>query len=258
MVNVRWFVLAVLGTGCWSAKDFPQVDTTGPTGPTGSTGIGVTGSTDSGCDAASSVLTYTFSEDGGTTVTDISPELNHGTNNGGAWVPSGKHGGGMHFDGNSFISVSDDALDVTRVTLAAWVKLDSCSNGEFLLGKDDGATERSYFLSVLGSAGGNHFRNAVSFTGDTVRPTLTGATCTAGTWTHVAMTFDGSVVRSYINGIEDGTNDAPGAIHSSGIAVTIGRGGSTGGFNPFTGTLDDVCIYDYARSPAQITADSMR
>ena len=52
-----------------------------------------------------------------------------------------------------------------------------------------------------------------------------------------------------------------GSIHSSGLAVTIGREGGTGGtdgFNPFTGTLDDVCVYNYARSAAEIMADSQR
>src|SRR5262249_38303833 len=73
-----------------------------------------------------------------------------------------------------------------------------------------------------------------------------------GGWHHVAATFDGTTRVLYLDGV---------AIHSSGSSGTLAVPdtsnfaiGATGvGYNePFNGSIDDVRIWNVARSAAQI------
>src|SRR5215207_5554145 len=67
---------------------------------------------------------YSFDEGSGGTVSDGSGNNNTGTLNGASWIPQGKFGGALSFDGvNDFVLVNDaSSLDVTTaMTLEAWV-----------------------------------------------------------------------------------------------------------------------------------------
>lgn len=74
-------------------------------------------------------------------------------------------------------------------------------------------------------------------------------------WYHVAGTYDGSVFRVYIDGEEV-------AISESGLALTKGKksiyvGSYCGGYAyGFNGTIDEIKIYDYARSNIEILKDA--
>ncbi len=70
-------------------------------------------------------------------------------------------------------------------------------------------------------------------------------------WAHVAMTWDGTTLRVYLNGQPTYTNAIwAGKVLQSGAVVI---GGIFGGANSWwSGKLDDVAIYDYALTPAQI------
>ena len=73
----------------------------------------------------------------------------------------------------------------------------------------------------------------------------------SGVWYHVAATYDGSVYRVYLDGLEVGVSEA-------GLTMTPGRpvvyiGSYNGGYAyGLDGVVDDVRIYDYPRSPRQV------
>jgi hypothetical protein len=71
------------------------------------------------------------------------------------------------------------------------------------------------------------------------------------TWTHLAQTWDGSTLRLYIDGAEVATQPSPGTLITSTGQVRIG--GSSGQF--FSGLIDEVRIYNRARTAAEIAAD---
>jgi hypothetical protein len=88
------------------------------------------------------------------------------------------------------------------------------------------------------------------------RYNITGATApvlVVGAWTHIALTFDKTVAQFYINGAKAGAPSA--GTFSFGpntdAAVEIGNDDGGGG-NPFNGALDEVRLYDYALTPAEI------
>jgi hypothetical protein len=73
------------------------------------------------------------------------------------------------------------------------------------------------------------------------------------TWSHLAVTYDGSVMRLYVNGVQVGTQTIAGPIATSTGALTIGGNTVWGEF--FTGRVDDLRVYNRARSQAEVQSD---
>src|SRR5690606_25042152 len=73
------------------------------------------------------------------------------------------------------------------------------------------------------------------------------------TWYHVAGVYNGSTMSLYLNGVSDATPVSLGSVASSTSDVYLG--GRNSGTSFFTGFMDEVKIYNYARSAAQIQAD---
>ncbi len=73
-----------------------------------------------------------------------------------------------------------------------------------------------------------------------------------GEWTHLAVTFDKTTARFYVNGVQTGSG-----AFSFGTgwdaALEFGCNNRNGG-NPFNGTLDEVKLYDVVLTPAEVLA----
>lgn len=74
-----------------------------------------------------------------------------------------------------------------------------------------------------------------------------------GTWTHVAMTHDGTNDKIYFNGEVVATKAVDGALNSTSHPLGIGYNPVDGG-NYFEGSLDEVRIYNRALSDAEVAA----
>jgi len=74
------------------------------------------------------------------------------------------------------------------------------------------------------------------------------------TWHHVAMTWDGSTVRLYVDGQLEGSNSYAEPPNSAGQPLRVGEY-RYGGRN-FTGNIDEVKLYGYARTATQIQEDA--
>ncbi|MHC4155943.1 MAG: LamG domain-containing protein, partial [Planctomycetota bacterium] len=72
-------------------------------------------------------------------------------------------------------------------------------------------------------------------------------------WVHIAGTYDGNEMTSYVNGeVEGTTTPGPNELYSDvndGFVIG-GRWGDSSG--SFVGEIDDVRVYDYALSQAQV------
>src|SRR5262249_14065065 len=75
-----------------------------------------------------------------------------------------------------------------------------------------------------------------------------------GAWHHLAATYDGSVLRMYVDGVQVGTLNAPGNIATTvGAPLEIGGDALWGEF--WSGLIDDVRIYNRALSAAEVTTN---
>jgi hypothetical protein len=72
-------------------------------------------------------------------------------------------------------------------------------------------------------------------------------------WVHVAGTWDGSWLRLYVDGQEDGSTFFNGSISYTGVSTTR-IGGSVFDGESFRGELAEVRIWDVARTPAELAA----
>ena len=81
-------------------------------------------------------------------------------------------------------------------------------------------------------------------------PDSGGAKLPIGTWTHVAVTFDGTTARFYLNGVQTGSGSFSFGLDTE-AALHFGSDDPNGG-NAFNGALDEVRLYDKALSAAEI------
>lgn len=73
-------------------------------------------------------------------------------------------------------------------------------------------------------------------------------------WHHVAMTWDGAMVRVYVDGYLDGSG--PYSIAPNSASQPLRVGGYRYGYRNFAGHIDEVKLYDYERTGEQIREDA--
>jgi hypothetical protein len=78
----------------------------------------------------------------------------------------------------------------------------------------------------------------------------TGPALKVGEWTHIAVTFDKTTARFYVNGAQTGAG-AWSFGPDREASLQIGCDNANGG-NPFNGAIDEVKLYDLVLTPAEI------
>jgi hypothetical protein len=188
--------------------------------------------------------------------TDDSPNANDGLIQG-PYPETGKDGApntAMRFEyGTNVLADSHDSLNpTTGITLEAWVNPSTWAYYGRFAGKEEGGNPQ-YILRHYSTSGrvemmvyvGGDWRSCV---------TPTTATTPVGAWSHVAGTYDGTTGRVYIDGVEQCTFTYSGEILTGDAPFIVG-GESTTSYN-FDGLIDEVRMYPYERTPAQIAADA--
>ena len=205
--------------------------------------------TGGGTPAAGLVAAYSFNEGSGTTVADSSGNGNNGTVQGATWA-TGRYGTALNFNGSSsMVNIPDAAsLHLTSgMTLEAWV---------------NPASVGSNWTDVIYKANDNYFMEATSdqtvpaggITVGTAGPLAYGASnLAASAWTHIALTYDGTAVRFFVNGAQVSSTAQTGSIASSTNPLQIGGDSLYGQY--FSGLIDEVRIYNTALTAAQIQTD---
>jgi O-glycosyl hydrolase len=205
-------------------------------------------------DLPSLVLAFDFGEAGGTTALDASGNGNAGTISGAARTAAGKYGGALSFDGSSsWVTVpATNSLNLTAgMTLEAWVQPAAASTGwaTALLKERPGGL--AYALYAADGAGrppaGYINRNGadVDAAGSSALP--------LNSWSHLAATYDGAILRLYINGTQVHSRSQTGNIATSTGPLRIGGNGIWG--EHFSGLIDEVRVYDTALTQTQIQTD---
>ena len=187
---------------------------------------------------------------------------NPGTLQNGAAFTGAHVGQGFSLDGvDDYVRISDaDNLDgMARLTIDAWVKFDAVAPGKW------------QFIVAKGSAvgfGSNSF--VLWFAGDNLRlqaavETPNGLNTVsapddvieAGKFYHVAVTYDGTSIKMYLNGMFKQSGGLTGAVRDTSFPVLIGRrsgSGVDGTGDVLMGVIDEVDVYDRALTDAEILA----
>lgn len=155
---------------------------------------------------------------------------------------------------SDYIEAGDvPALDLTgdEVTLSAWVRLESMSTEKKVLAKwADAGGQFQYLLSITSS---NRALFAVNAGGTTL---VTGSTSLViETWHHIAGVYDGSTIRVFLDGADDGSTAKSGSMPNTTAPVRIGAGsGGAGTEQPFDGDIGHCAIWDSPLSAGNIAS----
>lgn len=208
------------------------------------------------------VVAYGFDEATGLVATDSSEVGGNGTIRGALRVP-GKFGTALSFDGvNDWVTLADTAaspLDLTNgMTLEAWVKPTALADWDTIILKERGAGGLSYALYANdGSPQPGGFNVAAGYqrmANGTTDLAVRGPALALNTWTHLALTYDGATERLFVNGVQVASRAQSGKIAVANGALRIG--GNNAYANEFyKGLIDEVRIYNRARTAGQITSD---
>lgn len=205
------------------------------------------------------VAAFGFNENTGTVANDNSGNGNNGTlTNGPTWSASGKFGAAISFDGvDDFVNIADaNSLDLTNgMTLEAWVNASNLTGYKTAICKENGTTNLAYALSPNNGATNtsNQRPNSRIRIGSNTR-TVTGTSkLSLNTWTHLAITYDGTTMRLYVNGTQTSTLATTGSITATTNPLRIG--GTTALGQYFTGLIDEVRVYNRALAASEIQTD---
>jgi len=178
---------------------------------------------------------------------------------GATWVAEGRTGGAYRFNithlTDRIVVPNSELLNPDTITLAAWIKsTDTDGFWNRIIDKD---WRKGYNLNLGGDFKGKEGRGKVSFE-PSRRSIISKRTLGDGQWHHVAGTYDGQVMRVYVDGVEDNqkTANPPGLLKKNNWDLCIGNSEvdhGTGEFLGFDGLIDEVRIYNRA-----LTADEIR
>ncbi|MCD6346383.1 MAG: LamG domain-containing protein, partial [Bacteroidales bacterium] len=173
-------------------------------------------------------------------------------NNKPIWT-SGKYGGALQFDGeDDYINLGFSAPDLSEIsgnqlTIGAWIYPQKVSGNQYII------TKNGPFMVYL--SGNKLSANIYTSSWQGVTGNIS---ILANQWTYIAVVYDGSKISLFVNGRFDNSVAQSGNLAGNGY-VQIGRynnGSAYGGPGAyFQGLIDEVRVYNYARSPEQILQD---
>jgi len=193
---------------------------------------------------AAPVGEWNFEEGTGSTVNDTSSNGKTGTWQGtlGSQWTQGKVGKAGKFNGsNNYVSAA--TIPAASVTAQAWVYSSNFAGNMFVVQKAPVNAEWELF-----------FESALKWRGGST----TSISCTApanNQWHFVVGTQTGTTATLYIDGKQCATGTVTALPNGTGV-IDIGRHSGSGYF--FNGKIDQVKVYDYVRTPAQIAYDFNR
>lgn len=159
------------------------------------------------------------------------------------------------FDGSDDNIELNQVVDInTDLTLAAWVRTVNTGGKRYAIARgESGATttRREIYLGLDAAnfSAGSRFGNAATV--------ITASAAPLNTWVHIAATMSGGTWTLYVNGVSVGSTAGATWPITSGVAEwSIGGRSDTNGDNTsqWNGNIDEVKMFDYALTQAQIAA----
>lgn len=149
---------------------------------------------------------------------------------------------------NTLIADNQNNFPNSTFTLECWAKSSSMPN-----------TSSGFSGPIYGGVMGiywNHQNGQFTGAGSVADQNGAFTPCSFGqlfgnTWYHLAISYDGSILKSYVNGVMINSVQTGGGL-SSGLAATIFLGKHISISNFFNGNIDEVRIWNIARSATEI------
>ena len=155
-------------------------------------------------------------------------------------------------DGDYVNYGNNPAFDITNsITITAWIKVDTFDKGwQAVVTKGDTAwrLQRERETDALQFA-----CTGIDVPGDAYGSVKGKRNVNDGKWHHISGVYDVTKMYQYVDGELDVSASATGSIDTNGWEVLIGENSQWPG-REWNGLIDDVRIYSYALSEAEIKA----
>lgn len=201
---------------------------------------------DNGDDAL--VSWWKFNENSGSTAAD-SKGNNNGTILGPQWTSDGAEGSALTFDGqNDFVLVSNaDNLNVTnQITLMAWANTKENKTAKIV---EKGDWDGNSLLQDHWNGWAAQIRTASN---KSYSINWGNGIPVYNEWYHLALTYNGSVMKLFVNGQLANSKQVSGKLHVNGRDFVIGSNNGAQKF--FNGSIDDVRFFNKALTQTEIQA----
>jgi len=173
---------------------------------------------------------------------------NHGSECGGPSYVSGVFGQAISLDGaGDYVDCGNDSVfDITdEITIAAWVNINTVpGDWTAIVAKGDSAWRLStnegeyrFHFAICGSPWVNLVGGSIEVA--------------SGEWHHVCGTYDGEMIRLYVDGVLDANKVCTDEIPTNSYNVYIGENSETTG-RCWDGLIDDVAIFGHALNANEI------
>ncbi len=207
-------------------------------------------------------VTLPLDEGSGIIANDTTDGDGNGTLLGGASFAPFTGDGSSHsvlFDGNNDI-IDLGPLDVegNELSLTAWFNANQFpgnSRDPRIISKANGVSSNShvFMLSTIRSSSNTRLRGRVRIGGVTTTVIASSGNLNTGSWHHAALTYDGSNVRLYLDGVQVGSRSLSGIIDTApSINVAVG-GQPDQSTRLWDGYIDDVRILNRALTSAEVS-----
>lgn len=187
---------------------------------------------------------------GAGTVYDLSPYQNRGAVTDVVFANSARGWAGTYNGTSAECRIPNSpSLNPDYITVAAWIKTDDSGSIREINSKDWNVSNRvwQFRMETSGVLGFVVF-NAASFGFATSTGTIND-----GAWHHVAGTYDGAMIRCYIDGVADGTDDLTGAMRSGqNNDVFLGRYEGAGTYY-WAGEIGESQVWNRALGAGEIS-----
>jgi hypothetical protein len=144
-----------------------------------------------------------------------------------------------------------------EITLMAWINADDFDTPDARVLSKSSSADPADHVWMLSTAQGQHTRFRLKTNDGNPTTTLigTGGSLAAGTWHHVAATYDGATMRLYQDGNEVGSIPRTGSLFQD-PSVDVYIGANPGATNQvFDGRIDDVKVFRKALTSAEIAVE---
>jgi hypothetical protein len=219
------------------------------------TGYSTSKSATTDAEAESNLVSWwKLDESSGTGADDSSGNNHDGTRSGGSWAPtSGKFDGAVDLGAanSDHVEIPTTGMSASTGTVSLWGRLEGTQSGKrFFFGHTSTPGSWVNRIQLYMNSGDNQLDLGL---GDSHSRYTNIQTLSAGTWYHIALTWDGSNYIVYVDGISKASGTYTGLSTLGSYADVGNNGGNTAArIEAFQGLLDEVRIYDAALSKYDI------
>jgi len=197
---------------------------------------------------------WPLDESSGNIASEIINNIDATTNSGTSWSPGqGKIDGALVFNGATGRAESASVnVPGSEMTITMWIKVPNYDEVEGRILSKANGTNANDHVWMVSQNGGSALRYRLNTGGATTTLISNTGEIPIDEWIFVTARYDGSTMKLFKNSVEIASTAQSGDIQQTAANIAIGNQPTGAGDRPFSGTIDDVRLYDIALSQQDI------